>query len=317
MGNDVSIGAMFAIPETETFFGLPSATDPGSMPAGAVALIGVPAATPYATVGAYCAAAPGVIRRAMDGYALTNMDFDRGGAPFPETGRPAVDCGDLVWSQSDHAGNRQTIRGAVSNVLNANGIPVLLGGDDSIPIPMLEVFADHGPITVLQIDAHIDWREEVNGERLGLSSTMRRASEMGHVNRIIQVGQRGIGSARPGDYQDALDWGVQFVSARDLQTAGIAQALAAIEPGAKIVVAFDYDALDPAILPGAIGRAPGGLTYWQAVDLIEGAANRGRIVGMGFVEFVPDRDVDGIGALTAARLLATAMSIAAGQGTAG
>jgi arginase family enzyme len=83
-------------------------------------------------------------------------------------------------------------------VLDRGAVPFLLGGDDSLPIPMLEAFGAHRGkrLTILQIDAHIDWRDEVGGERLGLSSTMRRASEMGHVERIIQVGQRGIGSAR-------------------------------------------------------------------------------------------------------------------------
>ncbi len=73
---------------------------------------------------------------------------------------------------------------------------------------MLEAFGARGKTyTILQIDAHIDWRDEVGGERLGLSSTMRRASEMQHVERIIQLGCRGIGSAREADLQDALDWG--------------------------------------------------------------------------------------------------------------
>ena len=69
----------------------------------------------------------------------------------------------------------------------------MIGGDDLVPIPLFEAFAGRGSYTVLQIDAHIDWRDDVNGERLGLSSTMRRASEMGQIGRIIQVGQRGIG----------------------------------------------------------------------------------------------------------------------------
>jgi len=64
-------------------------------------------------------------------------------------------------------------------------IPILIGGDDSVPIPMLDAMADTGKkYTILQIDAHIDWRESHMDESLGLSSTMRRASEMAHINRI-------------------------------------------------------------------------------------------------------------------------------------
>ena len=62
-------------------------------------------------------------------------------------------------------------------------------------------------------------------------------------------------------------------------------------------------------MPGVIGRAPGGLSYYQVADLIKGAARRGRIAAMDFVEFMPERDVDGIGALTFARLITTALGV--------
>ena len=57
-------------------------------------------------------------------------------------------------------------------------------------------------------------------------------------------------------------------------------------------------------MPACIGRAPGGLGYWQCVELIEGAAARGRLGGFAIAELMPERDVDGLGALTAARIVA-------------
>ena len=69
-------------------------------------------------------------------------------------------------------------------------------------------------------------------------------------------------------------------------------------------MALDVDGLDPGVVPGVIGRAPGGLSYWQMVDLIHGVAARGRIAAFSLVEFMPERDVDGLGALAAARILA-------------
>jgi len=192
-------------------------------------------------------------------------------------------------------------------------VPVLIGGDDSLPIPMLQALEGHGPLTILQIDAHIDWRDEVGGETWGLSSTMRRASEMDHVARIIQVGQRGIGSARPGDYQAALDAGVSFVPAREVAETGIARALSLIPEGAQVVICLDVDALDPAIMPAVIGRTAGGLSYWQAFELIAGVAAKARIVAFDMVEFMPDRDIDGQGALVAAQLLAGTIGILARQ----
>ena len=192
--------------------------------------------------------------------------------------------------------------------------PVLVGGDDSVPIPMLGAFARRGrPLTVLQIDAHIDWRDAVGGERLGLSSTMRRASEMEHVERIVQVGQRGIGSARPADHADALRWGVQFVPASEVAREGIARAAALVPRGAEVAICLDLDALDPSVMPAVIGRTAGGLGYWQVVELIAAVAGRARIAAFDMVEFMPARDIDGQGATTAAQLLATVVGLIARQ----
>lgn len=66
-------------------------------------------------------------------------------------------------------------------------------------------------------------------------------------------------------------------------------------------------------MPAVIGRTAGGLGYWQALDLIEGAAARGRIAAFDLVEFMPDRDIDGQAALVAAQLLAATMGIIARQ----
>jgi agmatinase len=131
-----------------------------------------------------------------------------------------ADGGDVPVDAGDAAGNRARIGAAVGRVLAAGRCRCCSGGDDSLPIPMLGAWAGRGPVTILQIDAHIDWRDEVQGERWGLSSTMRRASEMGHVERIVQVGQRGIGSARAGDLADARAWGVEFVSGAEVAREG-------------------------------------------------------------------------------------------------
>ncbi len=308
MTDKVSIGQMFGSPEVDTFLGLP-ACEPGEVNAGA-AILGVPFATPYESVGAYCASGPGAIREAIagDAGALHHVDFDHGEPIFRDGQVTAVDCGDLDLDPADSAGNRATIRDAVATILDRGAVPVLLGGDDSIPIPMLQAFEGRSDVHILQIDAHIDWRDEVQGENWGLSSTMRRASEMGHVKGIVQAGRRGIGSARSADLQDALDWGVNFVSAREIAYGGTAPVIDLLPEGADIVVALDVDAFDPSLVPGVIGRSPGGLTYWQVIELIEGAARRGRIAAFDIVEYVPERDVDGLGGLVAARAVANVLA---------
>ena len=241
------------------------------------------------------------------------MNFDLGGPVFPAA-ICAVDAGDLPQDEADPAGNRARIFGAVDTILDRGAVPVLIGGDDSLPIPMLEAFAARGRVfTVLQIDAHIDWRDEVEGERLGFSSAMRRASEMGHVGAIVQVGQRGTGSARGGDVQDALERGVAFVPAGEVARLGVGRAVDLIAAGCDVIICLDLDALDPSVMPAVMGRTAGGLSYWQVLELIAGVAEKARIAGVTLVEFAPARDVAGIGATTAAQLLTAILGLLARQ----
>jgi agmatinase len=314
MTGNSTIGKMFGSGDADTFLGLPRCRDLSRLSAQ-MAIIGADGCTPYPSVGFYCAGGPAAIRSAAAPYAanLAHMNFDLGGPIFPG-GVSAVDAGDVPQSESDPEGNRARIFGAVSQVLDRGGVPVLIGGDDSLPIPMLEAYgARPRGITILQIDAHIDWRDEVGGERLGLSSTMRRASEMAHVEAIIQVGQRGIGSARMQDVADAEAWGVAFVPGGEVAQTGIDRAIDLIPSGADVVICLDLDALDPSVMPAVLGRTAGGMSYWQVLELIAGVAENARIAGFGMVEFMPSRDVDGQGAMVAAQLLAAVMGIIARQ----
>ena len=302
-----SLGSMFGAGDSGTFLGLPSATV-DDLGGADIAVIGAPCATPYPSVGPYCKDAPAAIRAASATYSgiRHHHNFDLGG-PMLVDGTSAVDTGDVPWDDTAFEANRAAIRHTCETVLATGAVPVVLGGDDSIPIPVLQAYANHGPLTVVQIDAHIDWRDEVQGERWGLSSTMRRASEMAHVGEMIQVGRRGVGSARPADLAAAEARGVHFFGAHDVHRAGLQAVLDRVPIGGNVFVTVDVDGLDPSLVPGVIGPEPGGLTYYEAIDIIDGVADRARIVGFDAVEFVPDRDVNGIGALTTFRLTAHAI----------
>ncbi|MBT9385146.1 arginase family protein [Pseudooceanicola sp. CBS1P-1] len=318
MTSSPNLGALYGAAGTETtFLGLAAAPELSAVTAP-MALIGAPGATPYASVGSYCAEGPDALRLATRAFTanLDHHDFDLGGRLFPRPELRAVDCGNLPHQEGQPAANREAIRTAIATLLERGAVPLLMGGDDSVPIPMLEAVnaraaAEGRKLTVLQIDAHIDWRDSHMDETQGLSSTMRRASELSQVERIVQVGARGIGSAGVNDVADALAWGVTFVPGRTFHRIGAAAVLEMIPRGADVVICIDADALDPGILPGVIGRAPGGLSYGDVCDLIEGVAARGRIRAMDFVEFMPERDVDGIGALTFARIIMTSMGVIA------
>jgi agmatinase len=309
------LGALFGAIEASTFLGLEECSN-FKIENFSSAFIGAPGATPYGSVGAYCSNAPQALRKSASSLTA-NVDrhnFDLGGALFPSGTKRAVDCGDLPFDSENFENNRIAIEKAVTSVVKNAAVPIVVGGDDSIPIPMLKALGNtNKKYTILQIDAHIDWRDKHMGETLGLSSTMRRASEMEHIERIIQVGARGIGSGHPQDHQDAIDWGATFITAYDLHRDGVQSVLDLIPSETEVIVCLDVDALDPSIVPGVIGRAPGGLSYYQTLDLIKGASNKGRIAAIDFVEFMPEADVDELGALVVSRLIACTMGIIARQ----
>ena len=136
---------------------------------------------------------------------------------------------------------------------------------------------------------------------------MRRASEMGYVEGMVQVGLRGPGSARAQEVEDAKAWGSKLVGAAELHAGGVEPVIGQLPKGANVVITLDCDGLDPAVMPGMIYPAPGGLSYGQAIALIRGAAKRGRLVGFDLTELRPARDPSGLAVLTAHRLVVNAL----------
>ncbi|WP_085025840.1 agmatinase [Ensifer aridi] len=238
-----------------------------------------------------------------DASLIEHWDFDLGGPLFDGKPISCIDIGDIKTTVFDNVGNRERIEMKTREVLSMPAVPILIGGDDSVPIPFFAGFSDHGPVWILQIDAHIDWRDELDGESYGYSSPMRRASEMPHVAGIVQVGLRSVGSARLTEIEAARRYGSRLVTSREVHAQGVECALRQIPEGAQVIVTLDCDGLDPGIMPGVAARTPGGLTYTQVIDLIAGLGRRAKIVGFDLVEFYPPADIDGLSALTASRLL--------------
>ena len=86
-----------------------------------------------------------------------------------------------------------------------------------------------------------------------------------------------------------------------------------VPQGAEVIICLDVDAFDPSIMPAVIGRTAGGLGYWQVLELIGAVAEKATIAGFDMVELMPERDVDGQGALLAAQLLAAVLGVIARQ----
>jgi len=296
------------MPVSPSFLGFPESLADGGTPRAVIFGAGHGSTYPGKDSIGYALAADAVRAASQDDAPLIeHWDFDLGGPLFD--GRPVscTDAGDVPTTMHDNAGNRARIETKTREILAPGAVPIMLGGDDSVVIPFLAGFADHEPVWILQIDAHIDWRDELHGERFGYSSPMRRASEMPHVAGMVQVGLRSVGSARLTEIEAARRYGSRFVTAREVHTQSAEAALRHIPEGARVVVTLDCDGLDPAIMPGVAARTPGGLTYMQAIDLIAVLGKRAKIAGFDLVELYPPADIDNLSALTAARILVNAI----------
>jgi len=296
--------------ETLGFLGVPVESDLTRLDAD-VAILGVPHGWPYPYSGATagCADAPAAIRRRSQRLArfVDHWDFDLDG---PMRVPRVVDAGDVPGDPADGPGNSRQTAAAVAEILDRGAVPICIGGDDSVPIPILRAYEGRGPITVLQVDAHLDFRDEVDGVREGYSSPMRRASEMSHVDRIIQVGLRGVGSAHASDVEDARAAGNLLVTARELRERGVGWLLGQLPADASVFVSFDCDGLDPSVVPAVSAPAPGGLGYVEAWDLLSGVGSR--LAGAALTEYVPALDASGGSALVVGRLAICLIGAASG-----
>lgn len=243
-------------------------------------------------------AASSLILRGLERY-----DFDLGGTLYDGKPIRAVDCGDVWGDHLDLKSHVRRAEQAVRGILAAGALPIVLGGDHAIPIPVLRAFDQQEPFTLIQIDQHIDWRDEVNGVHHGLSSPIRRASEMDHVGEIFQIGLRATGSARPEEVEAAHAYGAHLISAYELHDVGMKAILDRIPDGGRYYLTVDMDGMDPSCAPAVNAPSPGGVSYVQARELIHGLVRKGRVVGMDVVEITPKHDVNQITCITAGRLI--------------
>ncbi|WCT73548.1 arginase family protein [Sphingomonas naphthae] len=301
-----------------TFIGLPRA-DLAALDSPSAVVLGAAEASPYVKgVASHAAKAPAALRAASMQFAgsLAQYDFDIDQTFFPAKGehRGMVDAGDVTTTTYDAEGNRAAIEAAVRRVLTAGAVPIMLGGDDSVPIPTIAAFADEGRLTILQVDAHVDWADVIRGNAYGYGSPMRRAAEMAHVTGMVQVGIRGLGSGEKWQHDDARNWGSHIVTSYDWHDRGPAAALDHIPAGGRVFISIDCDGIDPAVLPAVNMPTPGGLSYEDMIRLVRGVAAKATIAGLALVEYVPERDdTHRLSGLVAARLATAIMGLAVAQ----
>ncbi|MGB3314438.1 MAG: agmatinase [Albidovulum sp.] len=248
---------------------------------------------------------------------LRPYNMATGAAPFDRL--RVADIGDVAINTFDLKKTIDIITDAYRGILAQGCIPLTLGGDHTLTYPILRAMAErHGPVALIHVDAHSDTNDEMFGEKIAHGTPFRRAFDDGLLDntRVFQIGLRGTGYS-PDDFNWGRKQGWTVVQAEDCWGKSLRPLMADIR--AKIgdrptYLTYDIDSLDPAFAPGTGTVEIGGLTVWQALEIVRGCAGL-NLVGCDLVEVSPPYDTSGNTALVGANLLYEMLCVLPGVGT--
>lgn len=203
------------------------------------------------------------------------------------------DAGDLVFAGASDQDAFAAIESGVSTLIGQGKRAVSLGGDHSITFPIIKAVAKkYSELTIFHFDAHPDLYDEFEGNRWSHACPFARIMESGLARRLVQIGIRTINGHQR---EQAKRFGVEVIEMRHLP------AYARLKAAGPVYISFDMDVLDPAYGPGISHREPGGMSVREAIAHLH--AVEGEIVGADVVEYNPVRDVSGMTAMVAAKIL--------------
>lgn len=188
----------------------------------------------------------------------------------------------------------------------SDAVPLSVGGDHSISLPILRAVAAERPVGMVHIDAHTDTSDHEFGHKFTHGTPFRRAMEESLIDpkRTIQIGIRGAQNSEE-SWRGSEDAGIRVMYMEEFTSLGIEATLDEIRRVVRqrpIYVSFDIDSLDPAFAPGTGTPEIGGLTPIQAQALIRGLAGL-NLTGGDIVEVSPPFDPTGNTALVGATML--------------
>ena len=217
------------------------------------------------------------------------------------------DTGDVATNPYSLAKSVEIIAGHYRRLLSHDLIPLSMGGDHTIVLPILRALAEkHGPVGLVHIDAHTDVNDTMFGEKIAHGTPFRRAVEESLLDtgRVVQIGVRGSGYEAD-DFDWSREQGFRVVQVEECWNRSLAPLMGEVRAqlgDGPVYISFDIDGLDPAFAPGTGTPEVAGLTTAQAVEIIRGCRGLD-IVGCDLVEVAPIYDSSGLTALTAANML--------------
>ncbi|CAN7369207.1 agmatinase [Rhizobium leguminosarum] len=241
--------------------------------------------------------------------AVRNVDrvgpYDHVLRAVPIAHARVADVGDVPFkSRFDLAASHEDIERFVRGLVEAGVVPLAVGGDHSISLPILKALGKHQPVGMIHIDAHCDTGGSFEGCKFHHGGPFRQAVLDGVLDptRTIQIGIRGNSEYL---WEFSYASGMTVIHAEDVGDLGIKAVIAKareIAGSGPTYISFDVDSLDPAFAPGTGTPEVGGLTSAQALGILRGLAGL-NIVGGDVVEIAPQYDPTSNTAQIAAQVL--------------
>ena len=226
-----------------------------------------------------------------------------------------IDYGDLAIVPGYTQESYQRIKEGAQPIFEHDVIPIYMGGDHSVSLPLLRAAKENfGPLALVHFDAHSDLWHGYFGEKDTHGTPFRRALEEGLIypKKSSQIGLRGSLYDHK-DYQMSAEAGLMAITGPQLHQIGMNHAIKRIKERVGTgpsYLTFDIDFVDPAYAPGTGTPEAGGFTGYEALSLIRGLTDID-FIGYDMVEVMPPYDPAGITSLLAANIMYEFISLIA------
>ena len=217
-----------------------------------------------------------------------------------------ADIGDAPVNPIDLARSLTMMQDFFERVHAAGALPISIGGDHTVPLPILRAIAKDGSVGIVQIDSHADTLDTLAETKINHATTFRRAVEEGLIDpkRTIQIGLRGSRFS-PDDIKWGEDQGFTCITIdryEDMGRAAVIETINRVTANGPTYVTIDIDGIDPAWAPGTGVPEIGGLTPRDCQVMLRSLRGK-HLVGADICEVAPCYDPTGITAVTAANLM--------------
>jgi len=177
------------------------------------------------------------------------------------------------------------VHASTAEIVKAGKFPILLGGEHSVSIGAVKAMKEAYPdLSVLQLDAHYDMRDEYFGSKLNHGCVARRISE---ICPIVQIGMRSYSKEEKDFLASQPNGRIKSISVHDILEMPMWKDKATASLSEHVYITLDLDVFDPSMVPAVGTPEPGGLGWYEAIDLLREVAKDRKVVGFDIVELCP------------------------------